>query len=44
MKQNCCKSGSFLMIVVLCNAPLRSFAVFCGPLRYLVIPKVTLGK
>ena len=36
IKQNCCTSGSFLMIVVLCNAPLRSFV---GPLRYLVIPQ-----
>jgi len=34
MKQNCCKSGSFLMIVVLCNAPLRSFV---GPLRFFVV-------
>jgi len=29
--------------VVLCNAPLLSFAVLCNPLQYLVIPLLNRG-
>ena len=54
IKQNCCKSGSSLMIadplwscvMLLCGLLwvfCGSFVVLCGPLRYLVIPAICVN-